>query len=142
MLRKMKVLLSACILSFTTQSYSVEIGNGCGANCVSAIKSGSSLIYTWYSEDGSPVKSFLVELPENAVVVSTESSEGALNPNDNVETTFDFDGGKGRVEHSTDSYETDTEYVIITTTRVYNRTGVLISVTVNTIRLPKGPNPR
>lgn len=134
MLRKMKVLLSACILSFATQSYAVEIDYGCGANCVSAVKSGSSLIYTWYSEDGSPVKSFLVELPENAVAVSSEISESVSK----ADTTFDFDGGKGRVEYSTDTYETETEYVIVSTMRTYNGRGILISVVVNTTRIPIG----
>lgn len=138
MLRKMKFLLGACILSFAAQSYSVETSNGCGANCVSAVKTGSSLIYTWYSEDGTPVKSFLVELPENAVASSTEISDGVLRQDDNAGTTLDFDGGKGRVEYTTDTYETETEYVIISTMRVYNKSGTLISVVVTTSRIPIG----
>lgn len=136
MLKNMKFFVVVCVLAFATQSHSIEVENNCNVNCVSTEKSGSSLILTWYSEEGAPVKSFLVDLPQDAVAVSTETTEGVSAKNDKIDTTSGFDEGKGHVEYDTYTFETETEYVIVTITKVFNGRGILISVQNSTLTIP------
>ena len=134
--------LALMLLAFNVQT--ANASDNCYNNCVMKERDGAVLIYKWLDETGKTKKIFTVELPEDAKQSQTESH---IKPSDSGVTTQDTppgatDDGGFVYNTTTEAYTTETELLIVVTTKVFdNRSGGMllhdVIVTVTRIKKPK-----
>lgn len=138
MLKTKYMLFGTCMLAFAAQSQAVDVGPSCKMNCVSAQKLGSSLIYVWHSENGDALKTFYVDLPHHAVEVPLVTSETKRRFTDASGNAADPVSAEFRPEYMTHAYENEAEMIVVNIIKIYDKKGMLVSVSETTSRLAKG----
>lgn len=118
-------------LSQAATTDTVSINTDCGSHCVSVERVGAALLATWHGDGGNAVKHFKVDLPADAIAISTVHTS-AQAPEANLHSAAN---GSVKVDYQTMAYQTDVESVIVTITEVYSA-GQLIHVSAKDVRLP------
>lgn len=139
MLKPKFIVLASWLFAFAAQSHAADVNSPCKANCVSVQHMESSLIYTWRAEDGSALKTFYVDLPQHAAPVSILTSERhRLHPN-NIGSLAQSASAQIRPEFMTHVFENEAEWLVVSTLKIYDQKGMLVSVTQEKVKEQKTP---
>ena len=125
------ILHSSCAFAANkTDQADIWSTSACSQNCIAVTQVGSSLSILWRGIDGNPVKALSVQLPKDAVLLSTAKAIS-----DSSISAASLTGG-GTSTTTTTTYTTTTEIVVVVIACIYDAEGNLISVQTSTFRTP------